>query len=69
MGKYNIRTIDTSNPVVAGLLGYRYNNDFGLTHKPTQLLADLITAEPNTDQIEDIMYNTKMFKLILKRYS
>jgi len=69
VGKYNIRTIDTSNPVVAGLLGYRYNNDFGLTHKPTQLLADLITAEPNADQIEDIMYNTKMFKLILKRYS
>tara|TARA_R110000796_G_scaffold143506_4_gene260096 strand:- start:301 stop:1131 length:831 start_codon:yes stop_codon:yes gene_type:complete len=67
VGKYNIRTIDTSNPVVAGLLGHRYNNDLGLNFKPTQLLADLITAEPNTDQIEDIMYNTKMFKHILKR--
>ena len=67
-GKYNIRSVDTSNPVVAGLLGYRYNGDQGLTHKPSQLLADLITAQPNEDQVEDIMYNTKMFKHILKRY-
>ena len=67
-GKYNIRSIDTSNPVVAGLLGYRYNGDLGLTHKPSQLLADLITAQPNEDQVEDIMYNTKMFKQIVNRY-
>ena len=34
---YNIRSLDTSNPVVAGLLGYTYNADFGLDHKPSQL--------------------------------
>jgi len=67
-GKYNIRSIDTSNPVVAGLLGYRYNGDHGLNHKPSQLLADLIAAKPDEDQVEDIMYNTKMFKHIVNRY-
>lgn len=68
-GKYNIRSIDTSNPVVAGLLGYRYNGDLGLKHKPSQLLADLINADPDVDQVEDIVYNTKMFKHIIKRYA
>ena len=67
-GKYNIRSVDTSNPVVAGLLGHRYNGDNGLTHKPSTLLADLINARVDSDQKEDIMYNTKMFKMIMKRY-
>lgn len=61
----NIRSLDTSNPVVAGLLGYRYNDDLGLDHKPSTLLADLINAKPTEDQIEDIKYNTSMFKKII----
>ena len=67
-GKYNIRSIDTSNPVVAGIFGHRYNSDHGLSFKPSTLLADLIEAQPNEDQVEDIMYNTKMFKHIIYRY-
>ena len=64
---YNIRSLDTSNPVVAGLLGYQYNGDFGLNHKPSQLLADLIHADPNDDAKEVIRYNTSQFKKIIKR--
>jgi len=63
----NIRSIDTSNPVVSGLLGYRYMANQGLNHKPSQLLADMIGSEVNEDQISDIMYNTKQFKKIIGR--
>lgn len=64
---YNIKSVDTSNPIVAGLKSYRYNNTFGLDHKPSTMLADLIDSEVTDSQMEDIVYNTKMFKKILKR--
>ena len=64
---YNIRSLDTSNPVVAGLLGFTYNGDFGLNHKPSRLLADLIQDTPDDDAKEIIRYNTKMFKSIIGR--
>ena len=34
----NIRSLDTSNPVVAGLLGHRYMANQGLNHKPSRCL-------------------------------
>lgn len=64
---YNIKSLDTSNPVVAGLLGYTYNGDLGLDHKPSQLLAELISAQPDEDAVERILYNTGQFKRIIKR--
>ena len=64
---YNIRSLDTSNPVVAGLLGYSYNGDFGLSKKPSTLLADLIEAKPDEDAVERIIYNTSQFKRIINR--
>lgn len=64
---YNIRSVDTSNPVVAGIKGYRYNNSMGLYHKPSTMLADLIEHQVTDDQMEDILYNTKMFKKIINR--
>ena len=64
---YNIKSCDTSNPVVAAIQGYRYNDEFGLAHKPSTLLADLIDHYMTDDQIEDLDYNTKMFKKIIKR--
>jgi len=63
----NIRSIDTSNPVVAGLLGHRYMANQGLNHKPSQMLADMIAAEVNEDQLEDIYFNTTEFKKIIGR--
>lgn len=64
---HNIKSCDTSNPVVAAIKGHRYNDDMGLQHKPSTLLADLIDYEMTDDQIEDLDYNTKMFKKILRR--
>jgi len=63
----NIRSLDTSNPVVAGLLGHRYMANQGLNHKPSQMLADMIATQPDLDQMDDIIFNTKQFKNIIGR--
>ena len=64
----NIRSCDTSNPIVAALKGLRYNGDLGLNEKPSTMLCDLINADVNTDTLELAQYNTTMFKHILGRY-
>jgi len=63
----NIRSCDTSNPVVAGIKGLRYNGDLGLQDKPSVKLADLIEHEPSSEELENIYYNIGMFKQILNR--
>jgi len=63
----NIRSCDTSNPVVAGIKGLRYNGDLGLQDKPSVKLADLIDHNVNPIQKSDILYNVDQFKKILKR--
>ena len=64
---YNIRSCDTSNPVVAAIHGLYYNDDFGLNEKPSTLLADLIDHEMSNSQMETLKYNVKMFKKIIRR--
>ena len=64
---YNIKSCDTSNPVVAAIHYKTYNDEFGLNEKPTALLADLIDYEMNSSQLEILDYNVKMFKGILRR--
>lgn len=66
---HNIKSVDTSNPIVAGIKGSRYNDSLGLDHKPVQMLADLIDHEVTDSQMENIIYNTKMFKKIIKRHT
>lgn len=63
----NIRSLDTSNPVVAGLLGHRYIANQGLNHKPSMMLADMIDVSVDEDQMEDVLYNTSEFKKIIGR--
>lgn len=63
----NIRSCDTSNPVVAGIKGIRYNGDLGLVEKPSQKLADLIEHDVQQNELMNIIYNTNMFKQILNR--
>jgi len=63
----NIRSLDTSNPVVAGLTGHRYMANQGLNHKPSQMLADMIATQPDLDQMDDIIFNTTEFKKIIGR--
>ena len=64
----NIRSLDTSNPVVAGLLGHRYMANQGLNHKPSMMLANMIDVDVEEDQLDDIIFNTKQFKNIIGRY-
>ena len=63
----NIRSLDTSNPVVAGLTQNRYVANTGLNHKPSVMLADLISTVVDEDQAEDILFNTSEFKKIIGR--
>jgi len=58
----NIRSCDTSNPVVAGILGYTYDKEFGLWHKPSQMLAEMITHKVTDDEMERINYNVEYFR-------
>lgn len=64
---YNIKSCDTSNPIVASIFNLKYNDDWGLDEKPSQKLADMLDAELSDDQYELLDYNLKMFKKILKR--
>ena len=61
----SIRSVDTSNPVVAGIVGKRYYKDIGLLEKPSVLLADLIKVDVNSEMRADIEYNTAEFKKLL----
>lgn len=65
--EFNIRSIDTSNPVVAGLTQNRYIANTGLNHKPSVMLADLITVEVGEETLADIHYNAAEFKKIINR--
>ena len=61
----NIRSLDTSNPVMAGIKGMRYAGDLGLTIKPKGLLADHMEVKLDQDQLDLIDYNLQAFKTIL----
>jgi len=61
----SIRSLDTSNPVVAGIKGLRYYKNIGLLEKPSIMLADLIDHSVTDDEKEDIAYNAKEFKKLL----
>jgi len=63
----SIRSCDTSNPVVAGIVGKTYIKGLGLREKPSVLLADLIDQELNEQQQHDIWYNVDEFKAIIER--
>lgn len=65
---HNIKSVDTSNPIVAAMHGLKYNDERGLSTKPTTLLADMIDHKITDDEQELVDYNTRMFKKILRRY-
>jgi hypothetical protein len=62
---YNIRSVDTSNPVTVGIEEQYYNGDFGMDDKPKLKLFEQIDIEINDDQMDAINYNTKMFDKIV----
>jgi len=62
---YNVRSIDTSAPIMYGIAGYRYIKNIGNTFKPKGLLADNINIVLTPDQIDDIWFNIKEFRNIV----
>ena len=62
---YNIRSVDTSNPVTVGIEENYYNGDFGMDDKPKLKLFEQIDVEITDDQMDAINYNTKMFDKIV----
>lgn len=65
-GRYNlnIRSCDTSNPVVAGMRGQRYLKGIGLTTKPKDKLADIINEVVDLERGEDVLDNVGEFRYI-----
>ena len=59
----NIVSIDTSNPIVAGMHNIRYNT-YGLNDKITIKLADILEQSVSDEQLEIILYNVQMFRKI-----
>jgi len=59
-----IRSIDTSNPVVAGIYNIRYVPGIGLVDKLDVKLCDLIDAPLSPRNITNIMYNVKQFRVL-----
>lgn len=59
-----IATIDTSNPIVAGILGKRYDTS-GLEEKWSVKLVDFINTELNAEQLKDAWYNVNSFRKIV----
>lgn len=56
-----IESIDTSNPVVHGYLGIRYE-PHGLDKKQSLKLADMLDADLTMKQEEDIYFNIRRFR-------
>lgn len=63
--RINIETIDTSNPVVAGIVGLRFG-EHGLDNKPSIKLCELINKELNENQLDLVKFNVKMFREMCK---
>lgn len=60
-----IESIDTSNPVVAGLKGMRYKGKDGLEDKPSQKLHTMINEKVSKDTLNLITYNIECFRAIV----
>lgn len=55
-----IESVDTSNPVIHGMLGIRYTNE-GLHEKSFIKMCDAINTKVTSDMLRDIMYNINAF--------
>jgi len=61
-GDYSwIDSVDTSNPVVAGIKGIVYSPE-GMETKPEEKLFTLINATLGEDQVKDVMFNIRKFR-------
>lgn len=61
-----IETVDTSNPIVAGILGKKYEPNFGLMEKWSVKLVDFIDAELTEQQVYDSFWNITQFRKLCR---
>jgi len=59
-----IKSVDTSNPVIVGYKGERYE-DNGIEFKPTEKIEELNEVDLS-DRLEDIIFNVNKFKQFVK---
>ena len=59
-----IESLDTSNPVVAGIQGITYNSTKGLEDKPSIKLFTMINDNVSAYYIQKILYNIECFRAI-----
>lgn len=57
-----IESVDTSNPVLHGLIGQRYVGEKGLNEKSDIKLEELIADEVTNKQFFDVMHNVEWFR-------
>jgi hypothetical protein len=62
---YNIRTLDTSSPIVHGINNISYQGIYGLKEKCKIKLADLMNVQIDEDQKSIIEYNISQFQQML----
>jgi hypothetical protein len=62
----NVESLDTSNPVIAGIKDIKYDGINGIDSKPTIKVCDLINLKLTEEQKELINYNTTQFREGLK---
>lgn len=56
-----VDSVDTSNPVMHGMLGIRYTEE-GLQEKSSIKMCDAINTKVTPDMLTDIMYNVRCFR-------
>ena len=57
-----LESLDTSSPVVHGILGITYEKNFGLYHKESQHLDKIIDCVLTEEQMNRISYNVHEFR-------
>lgn len=55
-------SVDTSSPVVHGIYNIKYHPQGGLQEKNSMKLADLIDTKVTDKQVENILFNVKIFR-------
>ena len=60
-----IRSVDTSNPVVHGIKGIQYEENFGLMDKESQKLFEMINYPAEDIDLEKVMFNIYYFRRLV----
>lgn len=61
----SVESIDTSNPVVCGIKGVKYDKYMGNLEKPSVKLCDLIDYKHDSDSLKLIKSNVKAFRSLV----